>query len=114
MTDPSPPPLIIPSLSAFPPMTPAELKTFRKDELKATQTTAAAVLGVSLDTLRSWEQGKYPISGTAARLVAALRVLGGAMAQNRELRLELKVRDGIISELQNRLAPFEFPESSLR
>lgn len=67
MSDPSPSwPL---SPEPFPPMTPAELKAFRKEELRVPQSTAAGLLGVSLDTLRSWEQGKYPISETAARLV---------------------------------------------
>ena len=54
-------------------MTPSELRQFRILEMNATQATAARVLGVSVDTIRAWEQGKYPISHTAIRLIVLWR-----------------------------------------
>ena len=76
----------------LPTMTASELKAFRKEELKVTQATAAGLLGVSLDTLRAWEQGKYPVSQTAARLVDMWRQYVSfrqvVLAQNRETALE--------------------------
>ena len=37
-------------------------------------------------------------------------ILLRAFAENRELRSEIKIRDGVISDLQNRLAAYEFPD----
>ena len=74
-----PPPYPLP-LEPIPPMTAAELKRFRSEDLRASQAIAAALLGVSVDTIRKWEQGVNPISETATRLVVLWRRLAADRA----------------------------------
>lgn len=64
----------------LPPMSAAELRRFRKEELKCSQSGAGAALGVSVDTIRKWEQEKHPVPETAARLIALWRQCAGAPA----------------------------------
>jgi putative transcriptional regulator len=52
------------------------VKVFSKDDIKAirdslffTQPVFADLLGVDVDTLRSWEQGRVQVSGPNARLL---------------------------------------------
>ena len=72
---PLPPrPYLLP-LEPLPPMTAAELKRFRREELSASQAVAASLLGVSIDTVRKWEQGVHPVTETATRLVELWRRL---------------------------------------
>lgn len=64
-------------VSAIPmePMTGEEFAQFRRAELRCSQATAAALLGVSVDTVRKWEQGVYPVSELATRLVCMILAL---------------------------------------
>ena len=57
---------------AAPPLTPAAVAAIRA-ELGLTQTTFAAFLGVTPQTVQAWEQGRNPLSGMALRFLAEVR-----------------------------------------
>lgn len=57
---------------AAPPLTPAAVAAIRAD-LGLTQTTFAAFLGVTPQTVQAWEQGRNPLSGMALRFLAEVR-----------------------------------------
>jgi putative transcriptional regulator len=53
-------------------ISPDEIKATRKD-LGMTQDMFAVVLGVSENTVESWEAGKYAPDGSARRLISVLQ-----------------------------------------
>ena len=46
-----------------------DIKTIRNELLQLTQVQFAAILGISVETLREWEQGRKKLSGAAISLL---------------------------------------------
>jgi putative transcriptional regulator len=51
----------------------ADVKTIREDLLKVTQVEFAATMGVSLDTIKSWESKPRNPAGLAAKVLATIQ-----------------------------------------
>lgn len=74
-----PPPQWPLPLEPVPPLSAVELRRWRREELQQPQSIAAAALGVSVDTLRKWEQGANPVTETATRLIILWRCYAAAV-----------------------------------
>ena len=51
----------------------ADVKAIREDLLKITQAEFAATMGVSVDTIKSWESGRRNPAGLAAKVLATIQ-----------------------------------------
>lgn len=51
----------------------ADVKAIREDILKVTQAEFAATMGVSIDTIKSWESKRRNPAGLAAKVLASIQ-----------------------------------------
>ncbi|EHJ9985851.1 NadS family protein [Vibrio parahaemolyticus] len=51
----------------------ADVKAIREDMLKVTQAEFAATMGVSIDTIKSWESKRRNPAGLAAKVLASIQ-----------------------------------------
>ncbi|WP_342607044.1 NadS family protein [Vibrio tritonius] len=51
----------------------ADVKAIREDLLKVTQAEFAATMGVSIDTIKSWESKRRNPAGLAAKVLATIK-----------------------------------------
>ena len=51
----------------------ADVKAIREDLLKVTQAEFAATMGVSIDTIKSWESKRRNPAGLAAKVLATIQ-----------------------------------------